>query len=54
VVILTSKSMTRQDKQRLRGRITYVARKAEFDLSGLSGLLRWASADRRPPAPEQR
>jgi signal transduction histidine kinase/DNA-binding response OmpR family regulator len=54
VVILTSKSMTRQDKERLRGRITYVARKAEFDLSGLSGLLRWASADRRPPAPEQR
>src|SRR5215475_12574151 len=54
VVILTSKSMTRQDKERLRGRITYVARKAEFDLSGLSGLLRWASAGRRPRAPEQR
>jgi CheY-like chemotaxis protein len=54
VVILTSKSMTRQDKERLRGRITYVARKAEFDLSGLSGLLRWASTGRRPAAPEQR
>jgi signal transduction histidine kinase/CheY-like chemotaxis protein len=52
VVILTSKSMTRQDKERLRGRITYVARKAEFDLSGLAGLLRWASTGRRSPAPE--
>ena len=52
VVILTSKSMTRQDKERLRGRITYVARKAGFDLSGLAGLLRWASASRRSPASE--
>jgi CheY-like chemotaxis protein len=49
VVILTSKSMTTQDKERLRGRITCVARKAEFDLSGLAGLLRWAST-RRPSA----
>jgi signal transduction histidine kinase/DNA-binding response OmpR family regulator len=54
VVILTSKSMTRQDKERLRGRITYVARKAEFDLSGLAGLLRWASTSRQPPASESR
>jgi CheY-like chemotaxis protein len=52
VVILTSKSMTQQDKERLQGRITYVARKTEFDLSGLAGLLRRASADRQPPAPE--
>jgi signal transduction histidine kinase/DNA-binding response OmpR family regulator len=52
VVILTSKSMTQQDKQRLQGRITYVARKTEFDLSGLSGLLRWASTNRRSPASE--
>jgi len=52
VVILTSKSMTRQDKERLQGRITYVARKTEFDLSGLAGLLRWASASRQPSAPE--
>jgi signal transduction histidine kinase/DNA-binding response OmpR family regulator len=43
VVILTSMSMTHQDKERLQGRITYVARKTEFDLSGLAGLLRWAS-----------
>ena len=48
VVILTSKSMTPQDKQRLKGRITYVARKTEFDLSGLAGLLRWASTSRQP------
>jgi CheY-like chemotaxis protein len=52
VVILTSKSMTQQDKERLRGRITYVARKTEFDLSGLPGLLRWASTSRRSPASE--
>ena len=52
VVILTSKSMTQQDKERLRGRITYVARKTEFDLSGLAGLLRWASTSRRSSASE--
>ena len=52
VVILTSKSMTRQDKERLRGRITYVASKTEFDLSGLAGLLRWASTSRQSPASE--
>jgi signal transduction histidine kinase/CheY-like chemotaxis protein len=52
VVILTSKSMTQQDKERLQGRITYVARKAEFDLSGLAGLLRWAGTSRRSPASE--
>ena len=52
VVILTSKSMTQQDKERLQGRITYVARKTEFDLSGLAGLLRWASTSRRSPASE--
>jgi signal transduction histidine kinase/DNA-binding response OmpR family regulator len=52
IVILTSKSMTQQDKERLRGRITYVARKTEFDLSGLAGLLRWASTSRQPPASE--
>lgn len=50
VVILTSKSMTPQDKERLRGRITYVARKTEFDLSGLAGLLRWASTSRQSSA----
>jgi signal transduction histidine kinase/DNA-binding response OmpR family regulator len=52
VVILTSKSMTQQDKERLKGRITYVARKAEFDLSGLAGLLRWASTSRQSPPSE--
>ena len=54
VVILTSKSMTRQDKERLEGRITYVARKSEFDLSGLAGLLRWASTGGQPHAEEAR
>jgi signal transduction histidine kinase/DNA-binding response OmpR family regulator len=52
VVILTSKSMTQQDKERLQGRITYVARKTEFDPSGLAGLLRWASTSRQSPASE--
>ena len=52
VVILTSKSMTQQDKERLQGRITYVARKTEFDLSGLATLLRWASTSRQSPASE--
>jgi CheY-like chemotaxis protein len=52
VVILTSKSMTQQDKERLQGRITYVAHKTEFDLSGLAGLVRWASTSRQSPAPE--
>jgi signal transduction histidine kinase/CheY-like chemotaxis protein len=52
VVILTSKSMTPQDKERLQGRITYVARKTEFDLSGLAGLLRWASTSRQSKASE--
>jgi signal transduction histidine kinase/CheY-like chemotaxis protein len=52
VVILTSMSMTPQDKERLQGRITYVAGKTEFDLSGLSGLLRWASTSRQSPASE--
>ena len=52
VVILTSKSMTPQDKERLQGRTTYVARKMEFDLSGLAGLLRWASTSRQSPASE--
>jgi CheY-like chemotaxis protein len=47
IVILTSESMTQQDKERLQGRISYVARKSDFDLTGLAGLLRWASAGRQ-------
>jgi signal transduction histidine kinase/CheY-like chemotaxis protein len=54
VVILTSKSMTWQDKERLQGRITYVAHKTEFDLSGLAGLLRWASTGGQSLASESR
>jgi CheY-like chemotaxis protein len=52
VVVLTSKSMTLQDKDRLNGRITYVARKAEFEMSDLAGLLRWASTRHRTPDSE--
>jgi len=44
--------MNQQDKQRLKGRITYVTRKTEFDLSGLAGLLRWASTKRQSSVSE--
>jgi signal transduction histidine kinase/DNA-binding response OmpR family regulator len=54
VVILTSKSMTREDKERLQGRITYVARKTEFDLTGLAALLRWARTGGQSPTTESR
>jgi signal transduction histidine kinase/DNA-binding response OmpR family regulator len=40
VVILTSKSMTADDKERLRGRASHLARKGEFDRSGFVELVR--------------
>ena len=48
VVILTSKSMTQQDKERLQGRITYVARKTEFNLSASRTP---PLGEHQPPAP---
>jgi len=40
IIILTSKSMTADDKQRLEGRITYLAEKVEFDVNALVNLVR--------------
>jgi CheY-like chemotaxis protein len=54
VVVLTSMSMSAQDKERLRGRISYIARKAEFDVADLARILRRASAGHHGPIPESR
>ena len=40
VVILTSKSLTSEDEELLRGRIVHLAQKAEFDRSALLELIR--------------
>ena len=40
IIILTSKSMTTADKQRLMGRINYMGEKAEFDSDAFVGLVR--------------
>ena len=40
IVILTSKSMSADDKKRLDGRITYLAEKAEFDADAFVDLVR--------------
>jgi signal transduction histidine kinase/CheY-like chemotaxis protein len=47
VVVLTSKSMSAQDKERLRGRISYVGRKAEFRAADLAQILQQASDGRQ-------
>jgi CheY-like chemotaxis protein len=52
IVVLTSKSMSAEDKERLRGRISYVGRKAEFRVSDLAQILRRASSERQWPATE--
>jgi len=40
IVILTMKSLTHEDKERLKGRITHLARKAEFGRSEFVTLIR--------------
>ena len=40
IVILTSKTMTREEKERLNGQISYLARKAEFNRAGFVELVR--------------
>ena len=40
IVILTSKSMTTEDRERLNGRISYLARKGEFDRAAFLDLVR--------------
>ena len=44
VVVLTSKSMSPQDKERLRGRISYLGHKAEFRASDIAQILRQAGS----------
>ena len=44
VVVLTAKSLTAQDRQRLQGRIEFVASKGELDLSWLAARLTQVAA----------
>jgi len=39
IVILTSKTMTAEDKRRLEGRISYLADKIEFNAEGFLDLV---------------
>jgi signal transduction histidine kinase/DNA-binding response OmpR family regulator len=52
IVILTAKTMTREDKDRLRGQISYVANKGEFDSGHLADLVRGATASLATTTPE--
>jgi hypothetical protein len=40
IVILTSKTVMPEDQERLKGRISYLARKAEFNRAALVELVR--------------
>ena len=44
--------MTREDKDRLRGQISYVANKGEFDSGHLADLVRGATASLATTTPE--
>jgi CheY-like chemotaxis protein len=50
VVVLTAKTLTPADKERLRGRISYVAHKGDFDPARLVDLVRRATGATRTPA----
>ena len=52
IVILTAKALTREDKERLRGQISYVASKGEFDSVQLADLVKRATGSLAPPTPE--
>jgi CheY-like chemotaxis protein len=52
IVILTAKTLTREDKERLRGQISYVADKGEFDSGHLADVVRQATGALATPAPE--
>ena len=52
IVILTAQTLTREDKERLRGQISYVANKGEFDSGDLAELVRRATGSLAPPTPE--
>jgi len=53
IIVLTSKAMTPQDKDRLNGQISYVATKAEFDAAALLGLVERVTSKRASRAPEE-
>ncbi|HET6533084.1 MAG TPA: GAF domain-containing protein [Actinoplanes sp.] len=53
IVVLTAKALTAADKDRLRGRISYVAQKGDFDPARLVDLVRRAAAN-HVTAPEDR
>ncbi|HMG30335.1 MAG TPA: response regulator [Jiangellaceae bacterium] len=52
IIVLTSKTMTAQDKDRLNGQISYVARKAEFDSAALLSLVERVTSARTSRASE--
>ena len=52
IVILTAKALTREDKERLRGQISYVANKGEFDSGHLADLVKRVTGSLVPPIPE--
>jgi CheY-like chemotaxis protein len=52
IVILTAKTLTREDKERLRGQISYVANKGEFDSGHLADLVKRATGSLAQPTPE--
>jgi signal transduction histidine kinase/DNA-binding response OmpR family regulator len=43
VIVLTAKTLSREDRERLRGRISYVAQKGDFDPARLVDLVRRAT-----------
>ncbi len=49
VVVLTSKTMTAEDKRRLNGRISYVASKAQFDSAQLIALVQRLTTEQAVP-----
>ena len=52
IVILTAKTLTRDDKERLRGQISYVANKGDFDSGQLADLVRRATTSLPNPTAE--
>ena len=52
IVVLTSKTMTRADQERLRGQISYLAHKGELDRSRLVALVQRLTTPPRPSEEE--
>lgn len=53
IVVLTSKAMTRADKERLNGQVSDVARQADFDAAALVDLVRRAIGTPGNPGPRR-